>query len=74
MCLQGCQSRHNFASTNGTNDITIKIKTEGDFKLANQRAIPLVISQSALAQDISQSVLARFLGSTGRLANQSAKQ
>ena len=35
---QGCQSRHNFASTNGTNDITTKIKTEGDFKLANQRA------------------------------------
>ena len=39
-----------------------------------ENIITLVISQSDLAQVISQSALARFLGSTGRLTNQTAKQ
>ena len=38
------------------------------------KIITMAVSQSALAQVISQSALARFLGSTRRLANQSAKQ
>ena len=69
---QGCQSRHNFASINGTNDITTKIKTEGDFELANQIARknhnigPEPISFGTCHQPIS---FGTFFGTYSQLTN-----